>query len=138
MSIRVTGLKGDRPYKLDPNEYLIDWDRKVSKPQKLVKEFLRPYWRTSVVGEEVRVPGSKCRLDLVNFTRRIVVEVSPSSSHDYNSWFHKNRFKFGDAVQRDLDKVGWCDRNGFHYVELGDEEIGNLSVKLFAELGVEL
>ena len=136
--MRVTSLKGDRPYKLDPTEYLIDWERKVSKPQKLVKEFLRPYWQTSVVGEEVRVPGSKCRLDLVNFTRRVVVEVSPDSSHSFNKFFHKNRFKFGGAVQRDLDKVSWCDRNGFTYVELGEDDIANLSVALFKELGVEL
>lgn len=136
--MKVTGLKGDRIYTLKESKYLVDWDYQVSKPQKLVKDFLYRYWNRFVIGEEVCIPASKCRLDLVNFTRRIVIEVSPSSSHSFNSWMHKNRFKFGSFVQRELDKADWCEHNRFHYVELGDDDLANLSVELFRSLGVAL
>lgn len=136
--MKVTGLKTDRLYSLKVTAYLVDWDRQVSKPQARVKEFLHRYWSGHIVGEEVYIPGSRCRLDLVNFTRRIVVEVSPESSHSFNRFFHKDRFRFGRAVQRDLDKQAWSERNGFAYVELTSEDIGDLSVKLFAERGVDL
>ena len=41
--MKVTGLNG-RPYSVNLLKYRIDWDHKVSAPQKAVKDFLRPYW----------------------------------------------------------------------------------------------
>ncbi len=136
--MKVTGLKTSRQYRLKESDFLIDWDRQVSKPQARVKEFLHRYWSGHIVGEEVYIPGSRCRLDLVNFTRHIVVEVSPESSHSFSKFFHKDRFRFGRAVQRDLDKQAWSERNGFQYIELCTEDIGNLSEKLFRERGIDL
>jgi hypothetical protein len=138
--MKVTGLKSDRLYNLKVSDYLINWNRarEVSRPQALVKQFLYPFWKGCVVLEEARIPASRCRIDLMNLSRRQIVEVSPSSSHSFSSFFHKNRFKFGAAVQRDLDKVAWAERNRFYYVELGDDDIANLSVKLFKELGIDL
>lgn len=138
--MKVTGLHGNRQYRLKEADYLIDWNpvREVSRPQALVKQFLYPYWKAFIVGEEVMIPGSKCRLDIVNFTRRIVVEVSPESSHSFNSFFHGNRVRFGAAVQRDLDKQDWCERNRFAYIELTTDDIANLSAAVFAERGIKL
>lgn len=111
--------------------YLIDWDHAVSVPQKRVKDFLRPFWQNSVVLEEVRIPGSLLRIDLMNLPRRIAIEVSPSSSHAYNPFFHKHRFGFGAALNRELDKAEWCRRNGFKHIELTEEDIGKLSPQWF-------
>ena len=138
--MKVTGLKGNRLYRLKESDYLIDWDppREVSRPQGLVKQFLYPYWKTQICLEEVRIPGSLYRLDIVNATKRIVIEVSPESSHSFNAFFHKNRIGFGRAIQRDLDKQAWCERNRFKYIELTTEDITNLSKELFAERGIIL
>ena len=136
--MKVTGLKSSRSYSLCVNDYLIDWRREVSRPQAAVKAFLYPYWHTHIVLEECRVPGSRLRVDLINLTRRIVIEVSPSSTHSFNRFFHQNKLAFGAAVRRDLDKQAWAERNGFQYIELNDDDIAALSPQLFADRGITL
>lgn len=133
--MRVTGLNTNRIYNLKVVDYLIDWKppQEVSIPQARVKDFLYPYWKSCVCGEEVRIPGSRLRLDLVNFTRRIVIEVSPSGSHSFNRFFHKNKARFGAAVRRDLDKEAWCTTNRFQYIELTDDDIQQLTTAWFKE-----
>jgi hypothetical protein len=73
------------------------------------------------------------RIDLINLTRRLAVEISPSGSHAFNPFFHKNRHKFGRAVARDLSKIDWCAQNGFTLIELGDEDLADLTAKMFLE-----
>ncbi len=132
--MKFIGFKSNREVNVTVNKYLIDWDHAVSKPQKLVKDFLRPYWGTKVVLEEFKVPGPGCRLrvDLMNLTDHIAVEVSPKGSHSYNPFFHGgSRHKFGSAMKRDLDKQTWLERNGFTYVELTDDDFDKLSPEWF-------
>jgi len=112
-----------REVNVNVTKYLVDWDRVVSKPQKQVKDALRPIWQGQLVCEEFRVPGSKMRIDLINFSLKIVVEVSPKGSHKYNEFFNKNRSNFGRAVKRDLSKAEWCENNGFRFVEINDEDL---------------
>lgn len=92
--------------------------------------------------EELPAPGCggsrSLRIDLVNISRRIAVEVSPNSSHSFNKFFHRDRMGFGAAVKRDLDKQAWCLKNNFQYISLDEEDIDNLSKKLFADRGIEL
>src|SRR4051812_7221771 len=107
------------------SKYRIDWEpaREVSKPQAAVKAFLRPYWAHDIVLEELRIPGCRLRVDLININRSIMVEVSPESSHSYNAFFHGgslNRFK--DALKRDMRKREWGERNGFTVVELVESD----------------
>lgn len=130
--MRVVGLNG-RQYNLKVADYLIDWHpkREVSAPQAEVKRFLYPFWRTAVVTEETRIPGTRMRIDLINWTKRVVIEVSPQSSHSYNSFFHKSRVGFSAAVKRDLDKGRWCEANGFTLCELSEEDIAQLSPAFF-------
>jgi hypothetical protein len=136
--MKVTGLKSSRPYSLRVSDYLVDWRREVSRPQAAVKAFLYPYWRTHITLEEVRIPGSRLRIDLMNLTRRIVIEVFPSSTHSFNKFFHGSKLAFGAAVRRDLDKQAWAERNGFQYIELNDDDIAALSPRLFADRGITL
>ncbi len=140
--MKVVGLKSNRVFTIRIADYLVDWKREVSKPQARVKQFLYPYWRSCVVLEECPAPGCgstrSLRVDLINLTRRIAVEVSPSSSHSFNKHFHKDRMGFAAAVRRDLDKQEWCLKNNFQYISLDEEDIDNLSKKLFAERGIDL
>lgn len=104
-------------------KYLIDWDRAVSKPQKKVKDILRPVWSGNFVCEEFTIPSSRMRVDLINFTQGVVVEVSPKGSHSYNDFFNKNRSSFLRSVKRDMEKVKWAELNDFRYIEIDDEDL---------------
>lgn len=111
-------------------KYAIDWDRKVSKPQQKVKEIIAPYWKGNLVCEEMPIPSSRMRIDLINLTLGIVVEVSPISSHCFNEFFHKNRSKFLSSLKRDLAKAEWALQNGFRYVAIDTEDLKNDEVIL--------
>ncbi len=134
--MKVKGVNG-RTYSVKVQSYLVNWDRKVSGPQKRVKDFLRPYWDRVgiVVTEECAIPtgsGRPMRVDLINWNRRIVIEVSPASSHSFNRFFHKTRVGFGAAVGRDLHKAEWAEANGFTYVALDEKDIEQLSPGWFS------
>jgi len=104
-------------------KYYIDWDYKISGPQKRVKDFLYPYWRTHCVLEELIIPGSLLRCDLVNLTRSIVLEVSPLQHTKYNEFFHRSLSGFKESLKRDLAKGAWAERNGFTFVEIFDDDL---------------
>lgn len=115
-------------------KYEIDWDRRVSKPQKKTKDALRNLWASDYVLEEFPIPGSKKRIDLLNWTKKIVIEVSPSGSHEYNDFFHKSRSSFCRLLRVDQEKRTWAFDNNFSYLVLGDEELSNLTEESISRL----
>lgn len=120
-------------------DYKIDWDKVVSKPQKKVKDFLYNYWEFDDVYEELRIPGSKLRIDLLNYSQKVAIEISPESSHSYNKFFHKNRAGgFLASVKRDLDKEKWCGDNDLFYICLKETDLSNLCLMMFEEKGLKL
>lgn len=120
--MKLLNLKG---YEVKFNEvkYLIDWDKEVSKPQKRVKDILKQHWIGNRVCEEALIPSSRMRIDLINFTQMVVVEVSPKGSHSYNEFFNKNRSNYLRAAKRDISKAAWAEMNGFRFVEINDEDL---------------
>ncbi len=135
--MKLKTLSG-RPCSVSHKPYVIDWSpaREVSKPQAAVKQFLRPYWERDLVLEEmpIRGGGRPMRLDLVNISKGIAVEVSPSSSHSFNKFFHNNSFAtFQNALKRDMKKEDWVMRiMQWQYCEITDDDFP-LTEKLFAE-----
>lgn len=112
----------------------IDWEKVVSKPQKLVKDFLYPYFQYDQIVEEFYIPGSKLRIDLFNIDRKIAIEISPDGYHvHYNPWLHKDRHKFLAKVNSDQDKRNWCKRNDIRLIELYDKDIKALSKEYIEE-----
>ena len=106
-------------------KYRVDWDKSVSKPQKMVKDALRPFWGSDEVYEELVIPSSRLRVDLINFTKMIAVEVSPSSSHEYNDFFNKNRSNYLASKKRELKKFNWLEINCIKWVEITDVGLKN-------------
>jgi hypothetical protein len=105
----------------------IDWEKKVSIPQLVVKQFLFPFWKDDIVAEEFVIPGSKLRIDLLNFTKKVAIEVNPDSYHvQYNNWLHKSRVAFSQKVRNDENKRIWCEKNGIELIELYDTEIEDI------------
>jgi hypothetical protein len=122
---------------VNPQEYIIDWDTKVSKPQKKVTDFLQPYWKSDLVLQEFRIPGSLLRIDLLNVTKKIIVEVSPDELHsNYNPFLHKDRAGFLKKLKADNQKMDWAERNKFLFVELTSLDIKNLSIELLVSKGI--
>ncbi len=130
--MKVPALNG-RLRNVNLAKWHIDWNHKVSEPQLAVKRVLYPYWHGHVVSEEFRIPGSRMRVDLINWTVRVVIEISPEGSHSFNPFFHKSRTGFCAAMKRDLAKAEWAERSGFHYIELTDDDLANLSPEWFLE-----
>lgn len=123
------------PVNISVSKYLLDWNdetRAASKPQKLVESFLFPYWQNDYVLVEFRIPGSKLRIDLLNTSKKIAIEVSPASSHSYNPFFHKGeKLNFLASFKRDEAKREWIEKNNYQFVELNDNHLKDLSAELF-------
>lgn len=114
------------------SRHLIDWERKVSAPQKRVKDFLFPFWRKSIVLEEWLLAGTRLRADIVSITKRICVEVSPKRSHSlFNKFFHKTTGGYLKSLKHDHLKEKWMEINGFKFVLVLDEDLAALSERWF-------
>lgn len=127
-------LKSNKKINVNILKYKVDWDHKVSAPQLKVKEFLFPYWKDNTVLEEFIIPGSLLRLDLININQSIVIEVSPERTHTrYNKFMHGSLTGYLRVIKADLEKEKWAKDHFKHVVTLIDEDIENLSIKLFRE-----
>lgn len=115
-------LNGGRK-NLPVKPYLVDWDSKtLSKFQRGVKDFLRPYWASKVVLEEMPCAG-RLRIDLVNINDRIAVETQ-GEQHSGPHFYHGGSLaKFRDQLKRDIRKAEWCEKNGFALVEILPEDL---------------
>lgn len=133
--MKLTKISGDGLVNYNIKPYLIKWDRKVSTPQKTAKDFLKKYWKNDIVCEEFRILGQGLlRLDLVNFTKKIIIEVSPRALHvDYNKFFHNGRGGYLKKLTSDAKKLFWAEKNGFKFCEWYDEDLNNLSKKYLKE-----
>lgn len=73
--------------------------------------------------EEVSLPGSGgLAADFVLLQSKLIVEVHGRQHYQFVERFHKTRFGFLRAQQRDGIKRDWAERNGFVYCELPDTE----------------
>jgi hypothetical protein len=97
----------------------INWDRSVSKPQKRIKDIIKPLWIYQDVYEELYIPNSKLRIDLINFTTSTVIEVSPKQHDTYNDFLQK----FLRSIERDFKKIEWCEMNDFLYIEIDQKTL---------------
>jgi hypothetical protein len=115
--------------------YLIKWDgRSRSKVQFKVKQFLKPFWKNHVCYEEFPVFGSRMKVDLLNATRKLAVEVHGSQHETFNRFFHDNsRVNFLKSIGRDNTKLEWLTLNGFTLIEIYEHEADKLTVGFFKE-----
>lgn len=130
----LTTLKGDKKIWCKTAKYEVDWNRKRGSQFQLdCKTFLYPFWKRCKICEELPIPGSRLRIDLINFTKNIVVEASGNQHLEYNSHFHNNNvFVFANSLKRDLAKLEWCEKNGFLFIEIFPSDMP-LSKKFFKE-----
>jgi hypothetical protein len=126
-------IKG-RSRKVYPSKYTIKWDlKRASEPQFRTKKFLKEFWFSDLVCEEFVIPGSRLRIDLINFSKKIAVEVSGQQHENFSKFFHKTRIGFIKSVKRDFQKIKWLEINDIKLVELYDHETLNLNKKEIEE-----
>src|ERR1700744_3955336 len=84
----------------------INWsDKSLSKFQKSVKDFLFPFWKNSIIYEEMPVLGTKLRIDFYNANKRIAIECNGEQHNKYNKFFHNgNRENYLNQLIRDEKK----------------------------------
>ncbi len=105
------------------------WDAKCrSNFQYDVKQFFKPFWLVHSVYEELRIPGCLLYIDLINFSKRIVIEANGEQHQEYNKHFHKgNPFNFLEQINRDMKKAKWCELNNFAFVEIFPDDFKVIS-----------
>lgn len=125
-------LNSQKQQDVNITKYLIDWDAAPSKQQKVLQDFLYPYWKHKVICAEFRIPASLYRIDILNISDRIAIEYSPDSTHDFNPFFH-TRATFSQRVKSDIIKIEELERNGFKVIELNEKDLNFLSRKYFLD-----
>ena len=130
--MRLTNINGKLVSK-NVTKYLIDWRKKSrSKVQTKVKRFLQAYWKNQTVYEEFPVFGSKMKVDFLNTTLKVAIEVQGKQHRQFNPFFHSNsRAKFLSSIKRDLEKASWLEENNFKLVEVEEEQVNDLSKEFF-------
>ena len=114
---------------------LIDWDAKSrSKLQFKFKKFFYPYWKNHIVYEEFPVYGSMLKVDILNATKRIAVEIQGNQHESFNEFFHDHsRLKYLQSIKRDVKKEKWLELNEFKFLELYESDLKNLSPQYIEE-----
>jgi len=111
------------------NKYRIDWKKKSrSKIQFEVKQFLHQFWSSHIVYEEFPVYGSLMKVDFINATCKIAVEVNGAQHTSFNKFFHQNsRSKYLSSIRRDYEKYEWLMKNEFKLIEIEEGDMKTLS-----------
>ncbi len=115
--MQIIDLRGRRrSLKIKP----IDWTKKSrSQFQKDCKDLLRIHWDGDVVGEEVAVPGTMMKMDFVNLSKKIILEVDGQAHRKFNKFFHNNNIhNFISSLKRDESKEKFAKLNGFELVRI--------------------
>lgn len=117
------------------NKYRINWDKKSrSIIQFKVKKFLQPFWKNHIVFEEFPVYGSLLKVDILNATLKIAIEINGNQHGTFNKFFHDNSpSKFLLSIKNDVKKAKWLESNGFKIIEIYEDEIDLVSEKFFLD-----
>ena len=126
--MKLYNLAGKLVYK-SVRKYRIDWGKKCrSNIQYEVKQFFHPYWKTQICYEEFPVYGTRMKVDMINMTKRIAVEVQGAQHEAFNKFFHGNsRANYLKSIRRDYDKAVWLENNNFKLLEIKEEDLPSLS-----------
>lgn len=110
-------------------KYRVKWEGKCrSNIQFKVKQFFKPYWINHICYEEFPVYGTRMKVDMINMTKRIAVEVQGAQHESFNKFFHGNsRAKYLASIKRDYEKRIWLENNNFKVLEIREEDLASLS-----------
>lgn len=123
------------------SKYLINWKGKCrSKFQEAVKAFMEPHWSYCIVYEEFPVYGTQMKVDILNSTKKIAIEVNGDQHYSYNKFFHGNSIEnYSKSLERDTMKLEWLEKNGYQLAEIISSDLNKLSEEFFKiKFGIEI
>jgi hypothetical protein len=121
--VRLYNIYG-KPVSKNVSKHLINWDKKSkSKLQFRTKQILKQWWENHVVYEEFPVYGSLMRVDFLNATKKIAIEVNGRQHSEYVPFFHGSRAEYLKSIKRDHQKAEWLCENGFELMEFEEKDI---------------
>jgi hypothetical protein len=122
------------------SKYLIDWGKKSrSKIQFKIKQFLKEYWQNHIVYEEFPVYGTRLKVDILNATKKIAVEVNGNQHTSFNKFFHKTRMNYLLSLKRDHKKLEWLKTNDFELIEIEQKEVPMVNYEFIKDkFGIEI
>ena len=132
--MKLYDISGKLRYK-SVQKYRIKWDAECrSNLQYEVKQFFKTYWMGQICYEEFPVYGTRMKVDMINMTKRIAVEVQGAQHDSFNKFFHNNsRANYLSSIKRDYDKRVWLENNDFKVLEIFEEDLPSLSKKYISE-----
>ena len=132
--------RSEKLVSINPQKYKIDWDGKSrSKFQSNVKKWFQQFWKMDICVEEMPMPGTRCKLDFANLSKKIIVEVNGAQHSEFSPFFHgKNRWNFHDQIVRDSAKREWAEANGFQLIEIELEDLPLTSNFIKSKFRIEL
>jgi len=110
----------------------IDWDAPCrSKFQFRVSQFFRQFWSGDICCAEWKIPRKRLFVDLINFTKKIAVEISGEQHRSFKKaeFFHKNRMNFLRSLKRDSHKQDFLELNNFNLIVIFPEDEKKLSLE---------
>ena len=112
-------------------KYLIKWEAKSkSKLQFQFKQFFYPYWKNHIVYEEFPVYGTLLKVDFLNATKKIAIEIQGNQHESFNKFFHENsRLKYLESIKRDVKKEKWLNMNEFKFIELYETDLKKINAE---------
>lgn len=132
--MRLLNING-KPVNKNVKKNLINWDGKSrSKLQFEFKQFFYPFWKNHIVYEEFPVYGTMLKVDILNATKRIAVEIQGCQHESFNKFFHDDsRLKYLESIKRDVKKEKWIEINNFKFLELYEYDLKKLSPQYIEE-----
>ena len=74
------------------------------------------------------------KVDMINMTKRIAVEVQGAQHESSNKFFHGNsRANYLKSIKRDYHKRVWLENNNFKLLEITGDDLASLSPEYILE-----
>lgn len=129
--MRVKKLNSNKEVLLKINKYKIDWEKDGNSSFEIkFRDLIYPYWKAHVVLFQCTIPGSLLKIDFLNCTKRLVVEIDGKQHGEFNKHFHNNsRNVWLASMKRDLSKEKWCEENDIKVIHLLEEDLKEFSPK---------
>lgn len=109
---------------INEKKYRIHWTGpSLSAFQRKIKIFFSDYWDKDSVGEEVLLPNTKLRVDIMNFTRKIAIECNGQFHSKFTPYLQKDLNTFRKQVARDVLKEHLLELNGFRVIEIYEKNM---------------
>lgn len=86
-----------------------------------------------IVYEEFPVYGTLLKVDFVNATLRIAVEVHGPQHGEFHFFHNNSPNSYLSSIKRDYQKSEWLEVNGFKFVEINADEVDTLTKDFFKD-----